>query len=110
MADDTRCTPGEFEEMTRRGDEICLLDVRTEQELGIVCIEGCTHIPLDQLPWRIGELESWRNGLIVVMCHHGTRSEMAQGFLRANGFSRVLNLTGGIDAYATEVDPSLVRY
>ena len=47
---------------------------------------------------------------LVVMCHHGMRSMMVMRFLQASGFSNVLNLEGGIDAWAREVDASIGRY
>ena len=47
---------------------------------------------------------------MVVYCHHGTRSEQARAYLAVNGWPDARNLTGGIDAYARDVDPSLPRY
>jgi adenylyltransferase/sulfurtransferase len=47
---------------------------------------------------------------IVLYCHHGMRSARAQGFLKAQGFDKVINLTGGIDAWAVQVDPGMKRY
>ncbi|MDX9975769.1 MAG: rhodanese-like domain-containing protein [FCB group bacterium] len=110
MADDARCTPSELAELLERGEDFCLLDVRTEQELEIARVDGCAHIPLNELPARLDEIEPWRHKLIVTLCHHGMRSQTAQEYLISNGFSRVSNLSGGIDAYAAEVDPTLNRY
>ena len=47
---------------------------------------------------------------IVLYCHHGMRSGRAQGHLKAQGFGKVLNLTGGIDAWAAKIDPAMKRY
>ena len=63
-----------------------------------------------ELEDRVDELSDWRNKEIVVMCHHGVRSQLAQSFLRHMGFQHVRNLTGGIDAYAREADPVVNRY
>ncbi|MCC6487596.1 MAG: hypothetical protein IT364_08845 [Candidatus Hydrogenedentes bacterium] len=104
------CTPQELQEKRKSGADFLLLDVRTPAELQTASLSDCMNIPLDKLPGRVGELEAWRDKEIVVMCHHGGRSAQAQGFLLRQGFSRVLNLTGGINAYSVHVDPSIPRY
>lgn len=92
------------------GAEFLLLDVRTEEELGIVRLDPCVHIPLHELEGRTEELAAWRDKPVVCLCHHGGRSAMAQQHLRAAGFSEAYNLIGGIDAYAEAVDGCLARY
>ena len=104
------CTAHELHEKRRSGANFLLLDVRTPAELQTASLSDCMNIPLDKLQGRVDELEAWRDKEIVVMCHHGGRSAQAQGFLLRQGFSRVLNMTGGIDAYAVQVDPSVPRY
>jgi rhodanese-related sulfurtransferase len=110
MADDPRCSPEELAKMLERGDDFCLLDVRTAEEVDCARIDGATHIPLNELPHRLDELEPWRGKIVVAMCHHGMRSEMAQEFLNSHGFDRVRNLSGGIDAYSAQVNPAIRRY
>jgi adenylyltransferase/sulfurtransferase len=85
-----------------------LLDVREAPEVSYVSLPGAVHIPLGQLPQRVGELDP--SAPLVVFCHHGVRSSRALGLLRRAGFTRVRHLTGGIDAYAARVDLSLPRY
>lgn len=85
-----------------------LLDVRQPAECEICKIEGSILIPLDELRYRLDELD--RNREIVVICHHGLRSMRAGTLLEAAGFKHVLNLTGGIDAWATLVDPNITKY
>jgi adenylyltransferase/sulfurtransferase len=85
-----------------------LLDVREAPEVSFVSLPGAVHIPIGELPARIGELDP--AGPLVVYCHHGVRSSRALGLLQRAGFTRVRHLTGGIDAYAVQVDPSLPRY
>lgn len=104
------CTVHELQRKLEAGEDFLLLDVRTEEELEIARIEGCHHIPLHELEERIGELASWKDREVVCMCHHGGRSAMAQGFLCAQGFQKVLNLTGGIHAWACEIDPDMEVY
>lgn len=65
-------------------------------------------IPVVQLPARLRELDL--NDEIVVYCHVGIRSAGAVFLLRKNGFTKVKNLTGGIDAWAVQVDPKMPRY
>ncbi|HZR36512.1 MAG TPA: rhodanese-like domain-containing protein [Nevskia sp.] len=88
--------------------EVTLLDVRQAEELDIARIEGAVHIPLNELPARLGELDPAQP--VVAMCHHGVRSEMAGRVLERNGFAQVAHLSGGIDAWSQAVDPSIPRY
>jgi adenylyltransferase/sulfurtransferase len=90
------------------GDPFTLLDVREPHEAQIARIEGDVQIPLGQLPDRFQELDPDRE--CVVYCHIGIRSIHAVQLLRAAGFRKVHNLTGGIDAWSVRVDPSVPRY
>ena len=85
-----------------------LIDVREPWEAELVSIPGSVLIPLGELPERMTELDS--DADIVLYCHHGMRSDRALQFLQRMEFSRVRHLTGGVDAYAVKVDPSLARY
>lgn len=90
------------------GEALAMLDVREPAELEICRFEGSIDIPLRALPSRLAELP--RDRLLVVVCHHGMRSEQACVWLRGNGFGNATNLTGGIDAWATRIDPSVRTY
>lgn len=85
-----------------------LLDVREIQEFAYCHIEGSLHIPMNDIPARIGELDPERE--IVCICHHGMRSASVAGYLIRQNFRNVLNLSGGIDAWAVRVDPEMPRY
>jgi rhodanese-related sulfurtransferase len=85
-----------------------LLDCREHEELLLCRIPGALHIPMHELPMRLHELDPQRQ--IIVFCHHGMRSLAVAAFLREQGFSNVLSLHGGIDAWAVEVDPTMPRY
>ena len=89
------------------GDAPTILDVREPWEHEIVAIPGARLIPMDQLPGHVAELAGERE--IVVHCHHGQRSAAVVQWLRRQGIPAV-NLRGGIDAWAVEVDPALRRY
>lgn len=100
-------TPRELKRRLDAGDPPQLLDVREPWEFALARIEGSTLIPLAQLPDRISELDPAAE--TVVVCHHGARSAYATRTLHQTGFAKVLNLEGGLDAYA-EVDESMPRY
>jgi rhodanese-related sulfurtransferase len=85
-----------------------LLDVRENWEYETCHIEGSTQIPMNLIPIRVNELEDDRE--IVCVCHHGARSMQVAAFLEHNGFSNITNLTGGIHAWAVQVDPSMPKY
>jgi len=87
-----------------------LLDVRQPEEHAIVSLSNATLIPLGQLPGRANEIAKWKNEEVVVYCHHGVRSMLAIAELKLCGFHKLLNLSGGIDAWSVEVDPSSPRY
>ena len=90
------------------GRDVTLLDVRTPQEFQIARLEGAKLIPLQDLPDRLGELDSAAD--LVVFCHHGPRSAQAVRFLRQIGFARARNLAGGIEAWSRNIDRSVPRY
>lgn len=87
---------------------VSLLDVREAWEFEKCSIEGSRLIPLSQLPARLGELDPGRT--TVVICHHGVRSLRAAAYLEHCGFGDVVNLSGGIDAWARTVDPAMAVY
>ena len=98
----------ELKERLARGDDLFLLDVREPMEFRYAKIEGSMLIPLQQIPQRLDELNSQRE--IVVICHHGIRSLQAAHYLTHQGFSKILNLAGGIDAWSLHCDTSVPRY
>ena len=85
-----------------------LLDVREPWEYDKAHIDGSLLIPMRSLPARLAELDPQRE--TVVICHHGIRSRMVCRFLESEGFARLINLNGGVDAWAREVDPAMATY
>ena len=85
-----------------------LLDVREPWEFEICHIGDSINIPLGQLPHHVSELED--AGEIVVICHHGIRSQYAIRYLRQQSIEDLINLDGGVDAWAREVDPDMPLY
>lgn len=100
-------TPGKLKARLDSGDRPVLLDVREPWEYETVRIEGSRLIPLAQMPERVSELDPASE--TVVICHHGARSAYVTQALTQAGFSKVLNLEGGLDAYS-QVDESVPRY
>jgi len=102
-------TPTELKARLDRGEKLRLIDVREPDEWAIAKLPNAELIPLGQFGQRAPE-ELTKDETIVLHCHHGMRSARAQSFLKSQGYGDVLNLTGGIDAWATQVDPTMKRY
>ena len=92
------------------GEKLLLLDCREPDEYDTVHIAGAQLIPMSQLVDRLAELEPHRQQPIVVHCHHGGRSLRVANWLTQQGFTDVKSMAGGIDQWATEIDPALPRY
>lgn len=87
-----------------------LLDCREPGEHATCRIAGSKLMPMKTIPSRLDELEPYRQGRMVVHCHHGGRSARVTQWLRQQGFANVQNMTGGIDAWSLEVDSTVPRY
>ena len=98
----------ELTRMRDAGEDLLVLDVRNPDEWAIGHLDGARLLPLPFLPDRLRELDPAQR--TVVLCHRGIRSAQAVHFLRGQGFPRVRNLTGGIEAWSVEVDSSVPRY
>ena len=85
-----------------------LIDVREQWEYDVVHLPDSELIPMSQLPAQLDRLN--RDAEIVVICHHGIRSRAAAIYLEQQGFKKVINLKGGIDAWAKDVDHSMPTY
>ena len=101
-------TPQDLKGRLENGDTIFLLDVREPWEFSMAKIDGSVLMPLGTLPESLGTLS--REDEIVAICHMGMRSQSATEFLLQQGFSKVKNLIGGIDAWSVQVDASVPRY
>ena len=89
-----------------------VLDVREPAELRIASITGgdftLVAIPMGSIAARLSELEP--NRPVACLCHHGGRSMQVASFLDSRGFCNVANISGGIHAWAEELDQSIPRY
>jgi sulfur-carrier protein adenylyltransferase/sulfurtransferase len=100
--------PPQLKRRLDAGEPLQLLDVREPWECAIASLAGSLNIPLGEIAERWRELDA--DSEIIVLCKAGSRSRRAALFLSAQGFGRVANLTGGIDAWTREIDPSLSSY
>ncbi len=89
-------------------DHTRLIDVREPWETEICRVSGSECIPMRQIPAHLATLPRDRH--LLIMCHHGGRSRNVADFLRSRGFTAVSNVTGGIAAWANEIEPTLRRY
>ena len=89
-------------------DTPLLLDVREPWEYRIVHLEGSTLIPMRQIPQQAESLDPDQE--TIVICHHGIRSRQVARYLESLGFSNVINLDGGVDAWARNTDTDLPTY
>ncbi|NNF50978.1 MAG: sulfurtransferase [Gammaproteobacteria bacterium] len=100
--------PARAQAMMEAGTGTVLLDVREPWELKIAALPAAVHIPMQDVPDRLSELAADRD--LIVVCHHGNRSRVVARYLEQNGFGRVFNLAGGIDAWAQQLEPGMAEY
>jgi rhodanese-related sulfurtransferase len=85
-----------------------LLDVREPWEYERARITDSQLMPMREVPGRLDELDPARE--VVAICHHGGRSAQVALFLEKNGYGKVHNLVGGVDAWSRTVDPAVPTY
>ena len=105
---DTQITAAQLHEKIQNSENLFLLDVRESFEFEYGNIPGSVLIPMNQVQQKLFELKADQE--IVVICHHGIRSQMVANLLEHSGFSRVCNLIGGIDSWSQKVDGSVPRH
>ena len=101
-------TPTELQERLENNEKLSLIDVREPFEFEIARIEGAKLFPMSRFNEFVGQLNP--DDEMVVICHHGVRSAQVCYYLSQQGFDKVYNLTGGIDAWSVEVDRGVPRY
>lgn len=101
-------SPSELAARLKKKEDFRLIDVREIHEYETARIEGAELLPLTRFNEWIDTLDPETE--FVVMCHHGIRSANVCMFLIRNGFEKVFNLDGGIDAWSAEVDRNVPRY
>ena len=102
--------PRELAMMMANDHPVYLLDVRQPAEQELAVLPGSVLIPLNELASRVAEVRPAPEALLVVYCHHGMRSQSGAALLQRLGYENVASLTGGIDAWSAEIDPTVPRY
>lgn len=102
-------SPKELHQWIQEKKPFHLLDVRTDEEVEICCLNHAIHIPMNLIPLRQNELPD-DDLPLVVYCHHGIRSLHTAMYLADVGFENLYNLQGGIDAWSTQIDENVTRY
>jgi len=100
----------QVEQQLQDGKQFLLLDCREEEEHALVALRDAQLLPMSQLQQRVNELADHKKKPVVVFCHHGMRSAQVAAWLRQQGFPLAQSLSGGIDRWAIEVEPGMVRY
>ncbi|MEA4909017.1 MAG: molybdopterin-synthase adenylyltransferase MoeB [Anaerolineaceae bacterium] len=100
--------PLEVQARLERGEPLHLIDVREPVEQQVSRLDGATLIPLGELATRLGELDPGQP--VVLFCRDGHRSVRALQILLGAGFEQVMNLRGGLNRWAEQVDPRLYQY
>lgn len=108
MADSFNIEVEELAKWLRMRETLVLLDVREAWEISICALADSVFIPMSQIQVRAREIPT--NQRVVVVCHHGIRSHHVVGWLRRLGYGNVLNLRGGIDAWARRIDQRIAIY
>ncbi len=106
---DYEISVAEAKSLRDAGQDFTLLDVREPWEYDVARIAGSKNIPMGDIPSRFNQ-ELDPDDRIVVVCHHGVRSMNVTAWLRQQGFEKAQSLSGGIDRWSREVDPSVPVY
>ncbi|WP_455200194.1 rhodanese-like domain-containing protein [Kaarinaea lacus] len=96
------------ERLDQREEKPLLLDVREPWEFAICHIDGSRLLPMREIPNAVDDLDNEQE--IVVICHTGVRSLQVCYYLQHEGFTKVMNLTGGVHAWATTIDSQMPTY
>ncbi|MCP3771826.1 rhodanese-like domain-containing protein [Paenibacillus sp. MZ04-78.2] len=87
-------TPQEVKQRLENGEKLTIIDVREPEEVALGMIPGAKHIPLMEIPQRHGEIPQHSETILV--CRSGNRSGRALEYLEAQGFTGLVNMTGGM--------------
>lgn len=86
------------EKLEKQREQICFVDVRSEDEFLSGHVPGAVCVPLDRI--QSGQAEVPKDKLVVLSCQAGLRSAKAKAFLQARGFTNLVEMEGGFSAWA----------
>tara|TARA_B100001057_G_scaffold437295_1_gene469008 strand:- start:209 stop:532 length:324 start_codon:yes stop_codon:yes gene_type:complete len=102
-------TPKEVESMINSKPDLKIIDVREQWEFDKCHIENSTHIPMGTIPNSVDQFDD--DSEYVIVCHHGVRSKTVALWLENHGIKApIYNLTGGLEQWSDDVDPSVEKY
>ena len=100
--------PETLKQRLDRGEKLELIDVREPWEFETCSIDGSRNIPMTELESCLDSIDTSKE--TVLICHHGMRSLQIANYLESMGYLRMINLEGGIHAWAQVVDPDMNQY
>jgi rhodanese-related sulfurtransferase len=104
-------SPQEVKRRLDSGESLSLIDVREPSEFAQARIGNAELIPMRTIPAELSRLDARTDaGTLIVFCHHGVRSLNVVNWLREQGVDSCQSMTGGIDRWSLEIDPSIPRY
>ena len=104
-------TPAEVKRRLDAGESLTLIDVREPVEFQTASIAGSQLIPMNSVPAALQSLEANADeSTLIVFCHHGMRSLNVVNWLRQQGVESCQSMSGGIEQWSREIDPSVPRY
>ena len=99
-------TPKEVKARLDAGEDLMIIDVREEWELGESKLPNIVHIPMDEIPMSLDQIPEDKP--VVIVCRTGSRSDQVSFWLEGNGYGNIINLDGGMNAWV-KLDPSVGR-
>ena len=98
--------------LASQASNVQFVDVREPQEIAIANLKSFANLPFSRFPEWSSPIQNYLDPHTetIVMCHHGMRSAQVCQWLLSQGFTDVKNVSGGIDAYSVQVNPSIPRY
>jgi len=106
--DDLQITPSDVKSLLNRNENLLLVDVREPWETQLCSLPGAQLIPMGAIPANLQKLDV--EGDVICYCHHGVRSLDVAVWLRSQGVTGAKSMTGGIDRWSAEIDPTVPRY
>ncbi len=111
MTNPLEITVTDVKQLLDKGEAVKLIDVREPKEHQFCHVQGSELIPMGSVPQHLSQLEAQADeAKLIVFCHHGMRSLNVVAWLREKGISNCASMTGGIEAWSLQVDPSVPRY
>lgn len=104
-------TPKELKSRQDQGEKIVIIDVREPEEFAVAKIQDSRLVPMQGIPAQLQSIEALADeSNVALLCHHGVRSLNVAQWLRQHGVENCFSISGGIDRWSLEVDPSVPRY